>query len=321
MADEGGSSSVLTGPAHLLPPTMGFECGECLDVQDDQDDLPVTFYCRFPDGQRLVFGCRKPSFGVLTQKEERVEDFDVSAVDPNFFDEGYTLAGSTGFCVWAGARLVSEAFACHSDFPNLPSIQGLRILELGAGVGLLGATLAMAGAQVLLTDLNTLVDFAIQPNLERNSQASDKDQTVPEWLSNNQEQPAYSVGKGWASARALDWSKPVESQLTGEQLENIDIIVASDCAWLASMLDMLLETIASIFASGGAKSFFMAFQRRESNIGSATFTTESHLQQVIRQRGWSLHPRAWRPVTLVDQTETVVCLVEIRPDSSKRDAT
>ena len=121
-----------------------------------------------------------------------------------FFDEGYTMAGTTGFKVWTGSRLLIETLVagpwfgspsslpetvvpqqppqnnshnCHRNLRRLHEIQQrlqqdkhpVRILELGAGVGLVGTYLAAAtGAEVLLTDLPTLVEHAIVPNLYRN---------------------------------------------------------------------------------------------------------------------------------------------------------
>ena len=305
-------------PQLLLLPIEGFSCRESIEDDSEsecQSDLPVIFHCSLPPSasrvKQYTFGCRKPSFDALSSGEESVEDFDASAVDPNFFDVGYSLAGSTGFCVWAGARFMVESFALSRDRLALPDICGCRVLELGAGVGLLGTMLAGEGAEVLLTDLRTLVDNAISPNLSRN--AIDSKVESPRWLcSESDENIVYSIGKGWASAKPLDWSRPVEDQLCDDQLQNIDIVVASDWAWLASMLDMLLDTVASLFRKG-ASSFFMAFQRREKNVGHALFTTEAHLCETVGKRGWSLSLRAWRPVVLTDKTETVVRLVEIKP--------
>jgi predicted nicotinamide N-methyase len=392
---------------------------------DVDDDLPVTFYCTVPiignededdnhdaDGnissgrkQRtktstttLYFGCRRPSFGVLTSNEDRLQEgeYDASSVDRNMFDKGYTLAGSTGFCVWAGARFIVEALVVHTDMCKVINNNntrdpldplgrwhncirnGGRVLELGSGVGFLGISLAWAGAEVLLTDLPTLVHNAIRPNLQRNSklfsqqhQRQHKQQNQEEtppllsgdgvvpplWLTSNirksishnscstdgyieetsstmLEEPAYRIGRGWASTTPLDWSVHVMEQLSRTQLNSIDVIVASDCAWLASMLDMLLDTVEALFDAKagqrnvdndddddddddignnnhGPPSFLMAFQRRDRNIGSATFTTMDTLSDAVTKRGWTLQSRAWRPITLVDGTKTSVFLVEI----------
>lgn len=200
---------------------------------------------------------------------------------------------------------------------------GARVIELGAGVGLLGTTLAWAGAQVLLTDLPTLTESAIQPNLIRNS--SSKETTTaaqvvvpppPSWLANlldqHGEPTVRRVGNGWAASTSIDWTIPLESQIPLEQRQAVDIIVASDCIWLASLLDSLLDTAQSLF-DHGASTLLMAFQKREMNIGSATFTTIQHLLDALKNRGWSIQSRAWRPVTLLDGTETEAYLLEIQP--------
>ena len=257
--------SALAPESLLLPPTAGFECGERIvdadekkcDDYDEETTLPVSFICKLPSNwngatndkpQTFYFGCRRPSFGVLTGKEEKVdeEQFDASVVDPNFFDSGYTLAGCTGFCVWAGARFLVESFTMpkpsSDSFSRLKDYQsrianGARVLELGAGVGSVGTILAAAGAEVLMTDLSTLVENAIQPNISRNAKQimlPTTEELPPNWL---QDAYAQKMGKGWAGSKALDWTVPLNKQLTLEERQSIDIIVASDCMWLPSIRD------------------------------------------------------------------------------------
>ena len=65
-------------------------------------------------------------------------------VDPNFFDEGYSVAATTGFCrVWEGAEVLTRLLeeGCDGDdvsdasTPSLRSrVAGKRVLELGSGL-------------------------------------------------------------------------------------------------------------------------------------------------------------------------------------------
>lgn len=169
-----------------------------------------------------------------------------------------------------------------------------------------------------MTDLPSLVDDAIRPNIRRNAKQFAIGELVqqpspPDWLSQANSIEAHVIGKGWAATTALDWSRPLSDQLNNNQLESIDILIASDCAWLASLLDMLLNTVAELFAKSSAPKFLMAFQRRDKNIGTALFTTVNHLSQKVAERRWTMKVLAWRPVTKVDGTETDVRLVEIYP--------
>lgn len=331
--------------------------------------------------RRLVFRCRGRSVGVLsaTQGDQQVlgniqnktfdnplkdgthekkdlednddADDDEEAFDPFFFDEGYTLAGRTGFQVWAGSRLMLEALLYPTSIGSPPDDtpptrlqhwqqrlvhQNNRILELGSGVGLVGASLAAVGNQVLLTDLATLVDHSVLPNLRRNSHKSWKTSGPPGWLSaiatdGKCSVPTHCVGTndsnskinnvGWMGATALDWTKPLTTQIRdAEALKNLDLIVASDCVWLTTMLESLLNTVSSLFQiTSPSTSFILSLQRRDKNghgcacnddddkniassPSSSMFTTVEGVLQAIEARGWQWECLAWR-YTLVEAEE------------------
>jgi hypothetical protein len=272
------------------------------DNEDDNEDFGfwVTFHSTLPPSttlssgrETLEFRCREPSCGVLTCDEPRTttttattttmvaskqqdddDDEGEEAVDPFMFEKGYTLAGRTGFQVWPGSRLLVEILTwpipasssssfSRCDYWQTRLREGARVLELGAGVGVVGTSLAATGAQVLLTDLSTLVTHSICPNLAMNSSSSSSDSLIqqqksqqqplspplapPAWLNGTNAKP---IGRGWAGATALDWTVPVNEQLPSPELyTTIDVVVASDCVWLVSMLDALLSTVASIFSN------------------------------------------------------------------------
>jgi len=278
----------LQDPSRLLPPTPGFHCSEkCIERNDDDskdDDLVgrVEFRTNTPD-QELIFSCRDPSVGVLASSEQKVEIKATESVDPHFFDTDYTLAGRTGFQIWAATRLLVE-YLCWKE----PLPPGSRALELGSGIGVVGSALAATGSQVLLTDLPTLVENATQPNL-RSNRRQDYEGVRPDWM-----EDAIPIGKGWAATRAVDWTISLSKQISADH--TFDYVVASDCVWLRSMLDSLLDTVASLFEICDP-TFIMSFQRRESvNSASAMFTTVDSVVSSIRNRGWKLKCIAWRPI-------------------------
>ncbi len=331
-----------------------------------------------PTLSTLHFRCREESVGFLNSNEnseistrstsEKDDSID-GIVDPNFFDSGYTLAGRTGFQIWAGSRVMMEAllpwrgiYTTKSTIDNnqntneLSSVttlvqnvdacnklkyyqhlisNGAKILELGSGVGVVGTSLAAVGGEVLLTDLPTLVDYSLWPNVIMNNKNAHKNNDIdnndceklneetkkshssPSWLGNH----AVPIHNGWASCKTMDWSKPLTSQLSHEQIQNIELIVSCDCVWLVSMLDGLLDSVSSIFENSAARdvSFLMSFQRRDTKDGnqSSTFTTVDRVLTSVEERGWKFECLAWRRVVVSGdddfKEEKDVFVFEIRP--------
>jgi hypothetical protein len=317
---------------------------------------------------------------IVASKQEQQQDDDddekAVAVDPFMFEKGYTLAGRTGFQVWPGSRLLVEILTwpippplssssfSRCDYWQTRLRNGARVLELGAGVGVVGASLAATGAQVLLTDLSTLVTHSIRPNLAMNSSSSSFESSIqqqqhqlspplspPAWLNGTHAKP---IGRGWAGATALDWTVPVNEQLPSPDLYNtIDIVVASDCVWLVSMLDALLSTVASIFSHhqhqqhvsqptwsspssdqekdtnlspssssathrhDNGPALLMSFQRRDTVEGdsSAVFTTVQRVLKDVTNRGWTMECLAWSLVHYNTEEDKEVFVFEIRPPS------
>ncbi|GAX11537.1 hypothetical protein FisN_22Lu261 [Fistulifera solaris] len=316
-------NSFLLDDTKYRPSPQAFQCGEILEEAGEVGS--VVFFSTTPN-HRLEFSCRGRSVGVLNDQEPVVSNEELeeatAAVDPFFFDKGYTLAGRTGFQIWAGARLVLESliWPLDQDPPRLVHWQRrlqetapCRIIELGSGVGLLGASFAAQGGEVLATDLPTLVENAIYPNQQRNKNNAPSS-PCPEWLAASSTVP---IGSGWLGSTALDWTKPVQEQLSEIQRHNLDLIVASDCVWLVSMLDALLDTVASLFHFSPNATFLMSFQRRDVRKESALFTTVDGILSAVRCRGWALDCLSWKYVKVDgDEEKKEVFLLEIRRDES-----
>ena len=224
---------------------------------------------------------------------------------------------------------------------------GANVVELGSGVGVVGTYLAARGSRVLVTDLPTLVEEAAGVNLERNgrriaplstktmtavdsSPGDDDGNTCPRWLGPGQTR----IGKGWAAAAPLDWTRPLDGQLTPEAASSVEFVVASDVVFLSSMLNALFDTVGSIFEASASvgPTLVLCFQRRDAaeddrddggggggGAGGA-FTTTTGVISAAERRGWSVDCLAWRPVTVRKETggivvddESEVFLLEIRP--------
>ena len=196
---------------------------------------------------------------------------------------------------------------------------------------MVGTYLSAIGSQVLLTDLPTLVENAIDCSLARNekitalisNENTDTPAKCPQWLAPY----GIKIGNGWAATSPLDWTQPLNEQLTIEQSSAIDFVVASDVVFLVSMLKSLFDTVESIFkaSSNNNPSFILSFQRRDAKEGeeSSSFTTVKGVISAVEDRGWICECLAWRPVAVkkeesngtVTDDESEVFVFEIKPKS------
>ena len=332
-------------------PVSGFCCSERFERIHEDDVVPaVLFVCNLPPVSKededidhhhasnatLEFVCREPSCGALLPSETKVvigEEAELP-MDPNFFDQGYTLAGRTGFQVWTGTRIMIETLLWKDADKNANGkIQywqkrirdGANILELGAGVGVVGCCLAASGGNVLLTDLPTLVENSVQPNLKRNQTKitwqtdNALSESCPDWLK-FQEENGVRIRKGWAATTAVDWKVPIDEQLSFEQSSHVDLIVASDCLFLVEMLEMLLSTVAAVFDRSTARqpALLLSFQRRDPKDGdeSRSFTTVNRVITEVKARRWSIECLAWYPVVVAEDSTSEVFVFEILPSTS-----
>mmetsp|Transcript_4103 Transcript_4103/g.9104 ORF Transcript_4103/g.9104 Transcript_4103/m.9104 type:complete len:405 (+) Transcript_4103:150-1364(+) len=309
--------------------------------------------------RRLNFNCRDKSSGVLLPTESKaeeseLEDDNVMRNDPFFFEKGFYLEAKTGFQPWPSSRLMVEAFTCctsstttttgavavtkddndNHDNGNhrLAYWQSrlrngdLTILEVGAGIGLVGTCLAAAGGKVWVTDLPVLVEHAIWPNLRRNGKA-----TTPSSLDALQERAPKGgiftassegycsrIGRGWAQAATLDWFQPISEQLSDETTSSFDVIVACDCFFLRKTTDPLLSMINSIFQKASSSSstksrpptFLFTYQRRNM---TGVFMGLEELLEKMERRGWNVECLAWRTISVEGDGEQDLHLFEASP--------
>ena len=336
-------------PSLLFPvrPDL-LQCSEENHPNDDgENEGAVQFTCTVSSSEkRLVLRCRDPSSGLLLTSEPTALPDATGAVDPFFFDANYDLAGKTGFQIWPGSRLMTEALTMTTEDgeplqpqnPSLTSLllnglqeqirSGARVLELGSGIGLVGIALAAVGAQVILTDLPTLVTHAIGPNIDRNANkvntttttttttTNDAATTITDVIRTNAPPPngnpisdssslawnssqwipdAVAVGRGWAQAAVLDWMKPLDEQKIARDtfLSKLDLVVSCDGLWLKRMLESILNVLDSVFALSDSVQFLFTYQRRGKN---EMFTTLEGVLDALQRRGWTTECLAWRTV-------------------------
>jgi predicted nicotinamide N-methyase len=111
----------------------------------------------------------------------------------------------------------------ESNPKEAAALKGTRVLEVGAGTGLLGIVLAHAlGCKVVMTDLPSVL-----PNLELN------------WAQN----PLQPGCQGSVSVAAYDWTAPLPEGLVGAP---IDYIIGTDVGYSESLNPLLLSSAAEV---------------------------------------------------------------------------
>ncbi|KAL3757422.1 hypothetical protein ACHAWU_005153 [Discostella pseudostelligera] len=315
----------IPNPSCNVPINPDIQCGEQWNsdqhnylCDDDNYQGPITFHITLPIlRKKLEFSCRDKSAGVLLPSESTLvlNSGENDMIDPFFFEKGFYLEAKTGFQPWPGTRLMVEAFICMKNdrmkyWQSRLVNNDLTILELGAGVGIVGTCLAAMGGKVMVTDLSVLVENGIRPNLQRNGiNVGDNVLDHPDFFLKSREYT--QIGDGWAQAAAVDWREPVADQLPESTTSTIDLIIACDCLFLRKLIDPLLSILSTLFQySLRRPKFLFTFQRR--NMKGVFISIEELLQR-IEGRGWSVECVAWRHVAVDGDGDQELYLFEVHP--------
>ncbi|KAK4937342.1 Protein-lysine N-methyltransferase rrg1 [Elasticomyces elasticus] len=141
------------------------------------------------------------------------EELSISLHEPSLTED------NLGLKTWTSSLLLAQRLAeCRKQIPSDFS----RVLELGAGTGLVGiAAACLWQAQVLLTDLPEIVPNLLQ-NLALNKAVIEKHH-------------------GQGSARTLDWADPTDVPRNAE--EKYMVILAADPIYSSEHPKMLVSTV------------------------------------------------------------------------------
>ncbi|KAF8269714.1 putative methyltransferase-domain-containing protein [Lactarius quietus] len=112
------------------------------------------------------------------------------------------------------------------------ALQGLNVLELGSGTGLVGLVAGYFGARVYITDQPPLI-----PIMERNIALNGLESSV--------------------TAAELDWSKPLP-----EHLPRPDVILAADCVYFEPAFPLLVATLVALKRRKADKRFFAMLKKQ-----------------------------------------------------------
>ena len=171
--------------------------------------------------------------------------------DPYFFEPGYTIAATTGFCrVWEGAATLSEYL--ERDWKR---VVGKRVVELGAGVGECGLVCAALGADVVMTDVEVVAENVIRRNILQNATPGEASTARPgAWPR------ARLVGRGSATHATLDWMDPLP---TKPAFVEADVIIAAECVWLRELVEPFANTVVALLR-GGVSELILSIRDRSS---------------------------------------------------------
>lgn len=133
----------------------------------------------------------------------------------------FSQLANVGWTVWQSAFILGEWLLRK---PPVASWQGVKVLELGAGTGVLGLVLAMAGADVTLTDLEHVTPLC-RENVEANRDA----------LCGRVEVKDYKFGA------------PVAELSDGDDASSSwDLIVAADTLYWSEFHEDLLKSLQNL---------------------------------------------------------------------------
>lgn len=171
-------------------------------------------------------------------------------LDTRIFVNGVANSGlGTGLTTWDGAVVLSKYLikqhtdaTARSQAPTfdfeLEFLKGKKVVELGAGTGLVGLSCAVLGArEVILTDLPYAVEN-LNDNVRRN---------VGAWRGLVQGPPGVGREEGRVTVEEGDWWQPPASSL----MEGVDVVVAADVVWLDELVPPLGRYLATILMGGG----------------------------------------------------------------------
>ncbi|XP_041361341.1 protein-lysine methyltransferase METTL21D-like [Gigantopelta aegis] len=144
--------------------------------------------------------------------------------------------GDVGCVVW-DAALVLTKYLETNDFQRGTAWKGKRVVELGAGTGVVGLYAASLGATVTITDLPELIPL-IQRNIDDN----------------------VKVVTGSATTEPLTWG----SDTCNQSCRNPDYIFLADCIYYEESLNPLMSTMCDL--CGPRTVVLCCYEQRDTEI-------------------------------------------------------
>ena len=149
-------------------------------------------------------------------------------------DEDSNLLGNY---LWDSGLLLSQLVANSAQYQENPrwSVQGLQVLELGSGTGLVGITCALAGAErAVLTDYPS---SEILENIRRNVETN----------AISRRQAPSKKQKSVATVEAHKWGE-VDDDFATSNAHNFTRVIATACLWLAEQHENIAKSMTHFLA-------------------------------------------------------------------------
>lgn len=175
-----------------------------------------------------------------------------------WFDSEHTNVFPCGLKVWSPCPLMCRWFAQSAD-RAVRSVEGQRVLELGAGIGMLGFSLAASARHVVVTDIDPKVLRVVEANARINE------------ISNvDVQQLAY--GQTDAEAFRVRFGR-------------FDHIVGADIIYGAKVIRPIMESVDELLVEDGT--FSLGFVQRDAQFAPA-------LEAMARELGFEqVHAPRW----------------------------
>lgn len=159
------------------------------------------------------------------------------------------IEGDVNSVVWDASLVLAKYLEVMCQkMPNL--LGGLKVLEIGSGLGLVGITAATLGAQVTLTDLPDSLSL-IKVNIAVNKNH------------------ITSMG-GYAIAEVLSWG-----DTCSDILQNLvfDYVLIADCIYYEESIEPLINTLLHLNNSSNTKpAIYIAQELRDSDTQKRLWT-------------------------------------------------
>jgi predicted RNA methylase len=278
----------------------------------ERDDFKLWLFSLAKTPNAIPSHCTLTSLRVcgtdlhILQRRMRLADDDAvddGELDSNFFDAEYDLAAATGSNVWESSFVLATALE-NATLSLFDSLRGRRVVELGAGVGLLSIALAAFGCRVLSTDVAPVAKGLMGDNVARNTGAAACEPLRSGvW---NHLRPVGSRG-GAVGTAALNWLEPLEDQF--DEPLDADFVVAADTLWLESLVAPFVNTSLALLGDAPHRRMLLAYRER-GDESSTTFCTTTRVLRAFRERGCSAS-EVWRHVSHKSPSQSVI-LFEVK---------